>query len=416
MDNSTTVYFIFPYRGVGGVSVLFLRLAHTLARSHHYRCILVDYSDGYMATRANHELVTVANYSDDFKTDISGNSVVIFQSMTPWSIFSGLSIADNIPVLFWNCHPSNLVAMLPGYSNSNVSHSNVLSQISALVLKPFRAKLTKFVKHLLDSNALVFMDHENVKSTEESVGFVIDNPVFIPIPAERKEIRTVVARENGETLHFCWIGRIVNFKYFILKLLLDDLSILACDSSIKFKVTIVGDGSHLPQLKAHCNKINTYNVNFVAHLEESSLDGLLVNDVDILFAMGTSALEGAKYGVPTILLDIAYSDVPATYVYRWLHSRDGSTLGDTLRSFNNEGSSYQSLKLLMDEFIDEEEAVSQRTYAYFEKNHSMEQISARLLDALGESRCMWGDLKSKGLLSRGLIYPLFKKIKRIIKR
>jgi hypothetical protein len=416
LKEKPIIYFVFPYRGVGGVSILFLRLAHTIATDFHYKCVLVDYRDGYMATRADVGVVSVIHYEDSGVLDIYGDSIVVFQSMTPWSMFPGLSIASDVRVLFWNCHPANLVAKLPGFRNSTLVYSGALSSITSLILRPFTTKLTKFVQHLLHNNGLVFMDHENVKSTEESVGFVIDNPVFIPIPAERKEIRTVVARENGETLHFCWIGRIVNFKYFILKRLLDDLSILACDSSIKFKVTIVGDGSHLPQLKAHCNKINTYNVNFVAHLEESSLDGLLVNDVDILFAMGTSALEGAKYGVPTILLDIAYSDVPATYVYRWLYSRDGSTLGDTLRSFNNEGSSYQSLKLLMDEFLDEEEAVSQRTYAYFEKNHSMEEISARLLDALGESRCLWGDLKSKGLLSRGLIYPLFKKIKRIIKR
>ncbi len=416
MNKATSIYFVFPSRAVGGVSVLFLRLAHYLAEVHQCRCVLVDYSDGYMATRANLRLVEVVNYSEESKIQIRGDSIVLFQSMTPWSIFSGLSIADDVPVLFWNCHPSNLVAMLPGFRNSNLAHSNVLSQISNLFLQPFRARLTKFVTHIVENNALVFMDHENVKSTEESVGFVIDNPVFIPIPAERKEIRKVVARENGGTLHFCWIGRVVDFKYFILKRLLDDLSILASHSSVEFKVTIVGDGSHLPQLKAHCNKNDTFNVKFLGHLEESLLDDLLLNNVDILFAMGTSALEGAKFGVPTILLDIAYSDVPATYVYRWLYSRDGSTLGDTLRSFDDEGCSYHSLKLLMGEFLDEEEVVSQRTYAYFVKNHSMEEISVRLLDALGTSRCLWGDLRSSGLLSRGIIYPLFKKIKRIIKR
>lgn len=414
MNSSTTIYFVFPYRGVGGVSVLFLRLAHTLARGHRYRCVLVDYSDGYMATRANRDLVAVANYSDDSEIQIRGDAVVLFQSMTPWSIFSGLSIADDIPVLFWNCHPSNLVAMLPGFRNFDLSSFGVLSQLSVLILQPFRVRLTKFVKHLLDNNALIFMDHENVKSTEESVGFVIDNPVYIPIPAERKEIRKIVPRENGRSLHFCWIGRIVDFKYFILKRLLDDLSILADHSSIEFKFTIVGDGSHLPQLKAHCNKIDSYDVTFLAHLEESLLDDLLVNHVDVLFAMGTSALEGAKFGVPTILLDIAYADVPQTYVYRWLYRRDGSTLGETLRSFSDQGFGYQSLKLLLDEFLDEEKVVSQRTYAYFVKNHSMEEIRVRLLAALGKSRCLWGDLRSSGLLDRGLIYPLFKKIRRII--
>ena len=36
--------------------------------------------------------------------------------------------------------------------------------------------------------------------------------------------------------------------------------------------------------------------------EEDSLNRFLLNETDILFAMGTSALEGAKLGVPTVLL------------------------------------------------------------------------------------------------------------------
>ena len=43
------LYFFFPYRGVGGVPVLFLRLANYLSNMNVYNIFLIDYEDGYMA-------------------------------------------------------------------------------------------------------------------------------------------------------------------------------------------------------------------------------------------------------------------------------------------------------------------------------------------------------------------------------
>lgn len=413
----TKIYFCFPHRGVGGVPLLFLRLAHAIAEKYQHKCILVDYPDGYMATRANSNLVDILHYDDDKQTLISGNAIVLFQSMTPWSIFPGLSISDDVRVLFWNCHPLNLAVLLPGLRNFSAAASGIMFNFSQLVLRSYRARLREFVRHLMVNNGLVFMDHENVVSTEMNIGLKVENPVYIPIPALNYHARQQpvrVANENS-IIHLCWVGRIVDFKYFILKRMLDDISRLTDISSRLFKITIVGDGSHLHQLKIHSSRIANYEITFVRHLEESELNEFLVKDVDILFAMGTSALEGAKLGVPTILLDLAYTDVPETYVYRWLFQRDGSTLGETLRDFSSDGCSYRSLDLLIAEFLQEEQVISQKTYSYFVKNHSMEVAVGKLLSALDNSTCLWGRLRLSGLVNRGLIYPLFNRVKRFIK-
>ena len=47
-------------------------------------------------------------------------------------------------------------------------------------------------------------------------------------------------------------------------------------------------------------KLSKYKVRLIDHLEEGSLNSFLLNETDILFAMGTSALEGAKLGIPTV--------------------------------------------------------------------------------------------------------------------
>jgi len=57
------IYFIFPYRGVGGVPLLFLRFAEYLTINKLANCILVDYSDGYMARNVNSQEIRIVSYS-----------------------------------------------------------------------------------------------------------------------------------------------------------------------------------------------------------------------------------------------------------------------------------------------------------------------------------------------------------------
>ena len=42
------IYFCFPYKEVGGVSIVFLRLSKELSKKG-YKCFLIDYKDCYMA-------------------------------------------------------------------------------------------------------------------------------------------------------------------------------------------------------------------------------------------------------------------------------------------------------------------------------------------------------------------------------
>ena len=258
------------------------------------------------------------------------------------------------------------------------------------------------------------MVHENVVSTGINAGIKVESPVFIPIPAITFKRRRFQVRnfEEDFVIHLVWVGRIFDFKYFILKRLLDDLSKLTDISGRVFKVTIVGDGSHLKYLRENSLRITNYEVSFVRHLQEPELNEFLARGVDILFGMGTSALEGAKLGVPTVLLDLSYKNVPDTYEYRWLYQRDGSTLGETLRDFSPKGSSYRSLSLWIADLLQEEQVITQKTYFYFVENHSTEVVTSKLLWVLGQSTCFWGDLRLNGLVKPSIIYQLFYTLRR----
>ena len=95
------IYFCFPYRGVGGVSLLFLRIAEFLVQKELAECHIVDYVNGFMAKNQTNPGVILEVYDD--KSDsvlIPPDAIAVFQSMTPWSIYPGLLI-DKSAIIFF---------------------------------------------------------------------------------------------------------------------------------------------------------------------------------------------------------------------------------------------------------------------------------------------------------------------------
>ena len=128
--------------------------------------------------------------------------------------------------------------------------------------------------------------------------------------------------------------------------------------------------------------------------------------------MGTSALEGAKLGIPTVLLDYSYSEVPDGYQYRWLYQRDGSTLAERAQNCLSASTSLASLQFILKQWVQQKSDLSRLTLGYFNQNHHVGIVSDKLTKALDNSLCFWGDLRRKKLLRRGVMYPLFKLLRK----
>ncbi|MFT4805611.1 MAG: hypothetical protein ACI9YE_002833, partial [Psychroserpens sp.] len=52
--------FCFPYRGVGGVSLLFLRMAEYLVSRVDFNIFCIDYEDGFISKNlSNHDITMI---------------------------------------------------------------------------------------------------------------------------------------------------------------------------------------------------------------------------------------------------------------------------------------------------------------------------------------------------------------------
>lgn len=409
-----TIYFCFPYRGVGGVSLLFLRVADYLQCNGLAQCHLVDYADGFMARHISNSGVHLELYEDEGATvPIPNGAIAVFQSMTPWSIFPGIRPDAGARIFFWNCYPFNLVPFLPGLRRQ-MQHSDVLSRlVLGTLLRGYRNKIRKLIALLLSKRALVFMDTTNLQTTERYLGVTVSDPVFVPIPVQGNSSNQLVAtqRDFSRQLRVVWVGRVVDFKFYTLHRALIELNRLQPSLGLSVTVTIVGSGDYREQLEAEATKLANLECTFIDHIPPQDLDDFVVQNADLLIAMGTSALDGARLGVPTLLLDVAHAPVSADYVFAWLYERKGFTLGDVVCAEHFVPGN-DSLTQRIRELIDDFPRVSAMSRNYTQQNHDLAHVAGKLLQAISSSNCTYGDLNDAGLLGRGFLYSIFTKIRK----
>ena len=146
------------------------------------------------------------------------------------------------------------------------------------------------------------------------------------------------------------------------------------------------------------------------------LNNYLISDIDLLMSMGTSALVGAKLGIPTVLLDASNYKIPNDYKYKWLFESDGATLGSFIESqgMTNNGHSFQDvIYSLYNNYND----LSSKTIMYVNDNHNIDVISKRLIDIVNNLSYKWSDMddriKQKSQLRR--LYEFLKSVKLVFK-
>lgn len=412
------IYFCFPYRGVGGVSVLFVRVAEYLAASGLAKCYLIDYSDGYMAIHRDPSLTELIEYSESTKVRIPGGASIIFQSMTPWSVFPHLDIHPSTKVLFWNCHPLNLIPSLPGFRTITSRDTFLARLVLNTVLRNFTMKVRQFLKYLLDKDSIVFMDGTNLQITCDLLGVKVKMPDFLPIPTKlissHNDYRKI---PDANVIKFVWVGRIVDFKYYPLKRFLEDLSIFADKSEIKFEVIIVGGGDYIDTLAKEVLKLRykVLSIKLIEHIDNENIDAFILKNADISIGMGTSALEGAKLGVPTLLFDFSYINIMGAYKYRWVHESTNFNLGEMV-GMQNSNPLGNVLQEKIEEFQISGDKISCRELEYFLAHHKLTAVVDKLLNILNKTSCEYGQLQINGFLSRGFLYSSFDIIRQSCRR
>lgn len=402
--KQTELIFCFPFRGPGGVSLLFLRLANYL-QSRGYNVSIIDYEDGFMALN-NLEQVPLIKYSDNNKVFVSKHSTIIFQTMTPWSIFHNLELDDMNKVFFITTIPSNLFPNLPGKLNNLFSRGDIVTKLFWKFFFNHEYKNLKgFLENLFKKNSISFLDFNCVDVLEKSFNTNLPHPKILPLFTEhRKEDVNLYKNNEINKIKVAWLGRIADFKIHILNKVLKDLNALN-NANHQVDFYIVGDGELSKNLIETDNpNLRVINIKYLnpAHIQD------FLSEIDILFAMGTSAIEGASIGVPTIVLDYSFS-VIEDYSYKYIFELNDLCLGSSTSS-NSYLKGIHSMENIINSITNEtsRKELSIKSFDYAKENHSINSSAHHFINHLKVSNMTWKDVKLYGY---SLKYNIYKYIK-----
>lgn len=314
--------FFYPAKNLGGVQLLFFRLARLLSGVGG-GVSYVDFNDGYVAGRIAQDVlpITVVPYIPGELVEVPDGSVLV----VPLSFIGVMSkvfrAGHGVKVLFWCLHPLNVpvhqVAIKVKKAFGRVAFY-LFSQLSC----QFYLKAKRSLCDASNSRGLYFMDSPNFD--EVSKYFDLDvSEYFLPIFLDYKVVGNYSFSDAKTPLRrAAWLGRIdKDSKFFILKKIISDF--LAVDGALPFLV--VGDGAGRAMLEEYFIE-SKQRVIFLGEVPNEALD-LILDDVDVVFAMGTSCLEAAARAKVVVKVDAFYEAVPDSYKYKIFSEIDGYDLG-----------------------------------------------------------------------------------------
>jgi len=202
---------------------------------------------------------------------------------------------------------------------------------------------------------------------------------------------SLIAREPGQVLRCCWIGRIVDFKVNILLHLIERLDAAVLKVG-PIEMTVVGNGVAAEYLKKSVTKFHNVKLRFIDNVEPNQLDTFLDSEVDVLFAMGASALEGASKGIPTFVLDFSYQPISGVYRFRYLYEIKDHSLGEEvgINHFEEKSSFEMKLKSLRSSY----RLIGFRTYDFWLQYFSPQAIQMKFLEYVDGSTASIGEDES----------------------
>lgn len=389
------IVFFYPSRIVGGMEMLFLRLSDHLSKKEGFNIGYVDFEDGFVANQLNKN---IKHYKFNYNKIILSEDTVLVAPLSSIKDITAYFHPHNIRVLLWSVHPEGLKSAIDNWQR-------YLFQKKGLNF--FANDLDNFIK----KKGLFFMDGENFHRQKKYFSFNENSSLFLPIFAEDKVTRKKYY--SNSIIKMGSLGRLSLEKVMpIINVLEECNDYLSTNESENIDFHIIGEGEEFNRLKEFkANK--RLRLIFVGNLLKEDMDNYLVKNVDVLFAMGTSALEGASLGVATVLLDYSFESMSDNKRFQWLFESEEFSLGRNFSKDNNYKHSFHDIcsYIKSGDIAD----YGKKCLTYFEDNHRLNVTSDLFVRAIDKTDLEIDDLKNSKFKIFNKIYALKKMIKRLVK-
>lgn len=242
----------------------------------------------------------------------------------------------------------------------------------------------------------------------------IDKNKFIyPIIIDKEErlYFDLNKNKNSDLIRLTWVGRVDrDFKYMsIVRLIQDIKNFVKKNNSKKIELTIIGKGEVIDEVLEIIEQ-SSIEFKHIPFVEYEKLHTTIVSCTDILFAMGTSALDGAKIGVPTVIIHPLRENQThyPLYPYRWIFETKGYTMGEMVDRACIPAQIAKNFEYIICDYI-EIENLSTLSYKYVD-DFDINIVLNKLWNNMEQEK-----IEVKGWLMLSELY-IFNSMKKIVKK
>jgi hypothetical protein len=356
------ITFFYPSRRVGGVQLLFIRLARCLSGFEGVKVSVVDYTDGFLreALKEDAHIRMLAFEGGKVLVDFKTVLVTPLTNITECEKFLQKGSAE-VSFFFWAVHPKNLY--------------HALYEKGRGLFRWNRKAVRHAIRELSDQGIILYMDRINYQAVQEEVKEPFD-PVYLPIPVplpSNPGRKQEVVRAG--VINIGWLGRIADDKVFAIIDIADQVKRLTADTDRKIRFHIIGDGEMLPLLVKHLEATGIDYIH-LGTLMGSALDEYIARHIDLGVAMGTSTLEFAARHLPVVLLDYSYEKFPGEMRYHWLFETVGYSLGSKVDEYAQERK--HTFDQIVRQYEEDSEYIANQCFDYVKSHHDIKYVAKEL--------------------------------------
>lgn len=343
------IVFFFPWKDLSGGPYYFCHLADDLAATGKYEVYYTDYYNGL---------------SDRLLNDFRIRKIPYFGKAHEMELFLDEPIILITPI-YWafvvpKLHPESKVLFVNW-------HNECIPDLRSKWKTDEKTK-ERFLRDVCQFHAVFFADKAHLLAQNMLTGLKYDE-MYVPITGTMRERRARAELISNRECNIAILGRLSPDKIYADIDLLDNIAASSYGQK-RINVHLIGDGTSEKELY---KKEYPRNINIIKYgtLPIEEVLDILASKVDILFAMGTSALEGASIGLPTVIIPNEVRPFHCNR-YAYLSQSKGYALGWSPEQAKELGIQYQDVdKVFKDIYEDRKKAqIGEACYSYLHENHS----------------------------------------------
>lgn len=349
-SDKLSFLFFLPSRTLGGYETLFANAAEYLNKNIGYDVVFVDFSDGISHELIKEKSIEFFDYNEKSKIYKTSNHLIVF-------------------------FPVTLSSELPDFIGKSVRYICYFAHPSSIDWLQFRSgindkEIIKYLKKLQDINSLYFMCNSCYEAANK---YFHPKKSYIPVFSKIQNFYKENINKKGnnkKNIKIMWLGRLDDDKYYSLSKLIMNLSKLT--RKFNLELNIIGSGSCEEKIINDCK---SHNIKYIFHgrIRRVLLDDILIKNSDIIFAMGTSVLEGAKLKIPSVMTQINEETKFGSNNYMWLYDAKEFELSVNKSQEKFFKNRIKTLEEILDEFLeDRNNMLGIKSYKHYNMNHSIE--------------------------------------------